>query len=262
MMQLPDDASHRVARIEAMLDEAAALLKSGRATDEASFSLSETRARYLPDTLRAYFDVPPSLRQEKDQTGRSPDERLVAQLEHLERAVAQRLRELAEARTNAVAANETFLAERFGPAEALPAADDVLPAGPAVTSTPASLMRAYFDPFVSQTVTQPTALIAATADRFKALVPQLVGMQRGMLGMGAIEAVWIDVPVGDGALRYTLSAQRSGIEAVVTKIVRGVALRSQRTDLETWLQGLYADLGAYVAHDRATRDTLNRFLEH
>jgi hypothetical protein len=84
-----------------------------------------------------------------------------------------------------------------------------------------------------------------------------------MLGMGAIEAVGIEVPAGDGALRYSLTAQRSGIEAVVTKVVRGVALRSQRIDLDAWLQGLYADLGAYVAADRRTRETLNRFfLEH
>ena len=98
MMQLPPDAAARASRIEALLDEAERVLAQGGAVDEASFSLRETRARYLPDTLRAYFDVPPSLRGERDASGRTPDELLIAQLDHLERATAQRLRELAARR--------------------------------------------------------------------------------------------------------------------------------------------------------------------
>lgn len=258
MMQLPDDAARRVAHIEAMLGEADAILARGAtATDEATYSLRETRSRYLPDTLRAYLDVPPSLRGEKDPTGRSPDERLVAQLEHLERAVAQRLRELAATTTTAVAANETFLAERFGPAAALP---ETQPATDAPAPS-ALLVRSYLDRIVQQTATQPTALVSVVAERFGALVPQLVTVQRGMFGMGTVEAVSIEVPVGEHAVRYTLTARRSGIEPSVTKVVRGVALRSERFDLETWLHGLYEDLGAYVEHDNRTRETLTRFLE-
>jgi len=258
MMNLPDDAARKVSQIEAMLQEADALLARGGATDEASFSLRETRSRYLPDTLRAYLDVPPSLRHERDATGRSPDERLIAQLDHLERAVAQRLRELAAARTDAVAVNEAFLAERFGPADALPPADAPEPG----SAPPATLVRAFFDHLAHETAGNPAMLVAVAAERFGALVPQLVSVGRGMFGMGPVESIAIDVPVGDGALRYMLTARRSGIEIGVTKVVRGVALRTQRVGLDTWLQGLYEDLGAYVEADRRTRDTLNRFLEH
>src|SRR5271170_5463913 len=120
MMRVPDEAGQRVSRIEALLDEAERLLANAGVVDEASFSLRETRARYLPDTLRAYLDVPPSLRAERDAAGRTPDELLVAQLDHLERATAARLRELAARRTEGIAANGAFLTERFGPATALP----------------------------------------------------------------------------------------------------------------------------------------------
>ena len=122
MMQVPDEAAQRVSRIEALLDEAERMLAHGGSVDEASFSLRETRARYLPDTLRAYLDVPPSLRGERDASGRTPDELLIAQLDHLERATAQRLRELAARGTEGIAANGAFLTERFGPATALPEA--------------------------------------------------------------------------------------------------------------------------------------------
>jgi hypothetical protein len=59
-----------------------------------------------------------------------------------------------------------------------------------------------------------------------------------------------------------LAAQRGGIEASVTNVVRGIALRTETVDLDAWLRGLYEDLGAYVDRDRHTRDTLTRFLEH
>jgi len=68
--------------------------------------------------------------------------------------------------------------------------------------------------------------------------------------------------VRDGALRYNLAATRSGIEASATKVVRGVALRTESVDLDAWLRGLYEDLGAFVERDRHTRETLTRFLEH
>ena len=54
-MQLPDGAAQSVSRIEALLDEAERVLTGSHATDEATFSLRETRARYLPDTLRGVF---------------------------------------------------------------------------------------------------------------------------------------------------------------------------------------------------------------
>jgi hypothetical protein len=258
MMRIPDEAAQRVSRIEALLDEAEHALTHASAVDEASFSLRETRARYLPDTLRAYFDIPPSLRGERDATGRTPDELLIAQLDHLERATGQRLRELAARGTEGIAANGAFLIERFGPAASLPQTAPVEPA----PSAPMTLVRTFLDGIARDAGPQPASLIALAAERFTALVPQLVSTQRGRLGFGAIEVLQLTIPMGDAALRYTLTANRSGIEASATKVVRGVALRTESVDLDAWLTGLYHDLGAFVERDRRTRDTLTRFLEH
>jgi hypothetical protein len=258
MMRVPDEASARISRIEALLDEAERMSAPGAAVDEASFSLRETRARYLPDTLRAYLDIPPSLRGERDASGRTPDELLVAQLDHLERATAQRLRELAARGTEGIAANGAFLTERFGPATALP---DAVPVAGA-TSAPLTLVRSFLDGIERDAGPQPAALVAVAAERFAALVPQLLTVTRGRLGFGAVEALQLTIPNGDSALRYNLAAHRGGIEASATKVVRGVALRTETVDLDAWLRGLYEDLGAFVERDRRTRETLTRFLEH
>lgn len=257
MTYLPAEAAERVRRIEALLAEADALGAGGGPLDESGFTLRETRERYLPDTLRAYLDVPPSLRAEKDSSGKSPEERLSAQLELIERAVAQRLREAGARRADAVAANERFLAERFGPAESLPEAAS---AG-AGSAPPALLVRAFFASIQREAGREPARLVALAAERFGTLVPQLLNVRRGMLGMGAVEAFSLDIPLASGALRYSLAGRRGSVEASVTKVVRGVALRTEVVEIDLWLQGLYDDLGGYVERDRQTRDTLTRFLE-
>ncbi len=259
MMQVPPDAAMRVSRIEALLDEAERVAVPGSAVDEAIFSLRETRARYLPDTLRAYLDIPPSLRGERDATGRTADELLIAQLDHLERATAQRLRELAARGTEGIAANGAFLTERFGPAEALP---EAAPAA-AATSAPLALVRSLLDGIERDAGPQPAALVAVAAERFGSLFPQLLSTQRGRMGFGPVEALQLTIPLGDGSdLRFNLAAHRSGVEASATKVVRGVALRTETVDLDAWLHFLYETMGAYVERDRRTRETLTRFLEH
>jgi len=258
MMQLPPEATERVRRIEALLNEAEPIIARGGMTDEAAFSLRETRTRYLPDTINAYLDVPPSLRGEADAGGKTPDDRLVAQLEHLERAAAQRLRELAARSTDSVAANERFLTERFGAIEQLPPAEPVV----AGNAAPATLVHAFFDRIANDARGNGASLVVVAAERFTALVPQLVTVRRGAFGMGPVEAFSVDVPVRDFVIRYSLTARRGGIDASATKVVRGVALRTEVVDLDEWLRGLYEDLGAYVERDRRTRDSLTRFLEH
>ncbi len=84
MGALPEDASLTVSRIEAMLDEAKRLIERTGGADESAFSLRETERRYLPDTLNAYLNVPPS---QRDSVA---DALLVDQLRLLERATAQR----------------------------------------------------------------------------------------------------------------------------------------------------------------------------
>jgi hypothetical protein len=257
MMRVPDEASARISRIEALLDEGERMLAADSTLDEASYSLRETRRRYLPDTLRAYLDIPPSLRGERDVAGRTPDELLIAQLDHLERATAQRLRDLAARGAENIAANGAFLTERFGPASALP---EVAPAL-AAPSAPMALVRSFLDGIERDAGPQPASIVAVAAERFASLVPQLLTVQRGRMGFGAVEALQLTIPSGDRALRYNLAANRGGIEASVTNVVRGIALRTETVDPDAWLRGLYEDLGAYVERDRNTRETLTRFLE-
>jgi hypothetical protein len=259
MMRVPDEAAQRVSRIEALLDEAERVLAQSNVTDEAAFSLRETRARYLPDTLRAYLDIPPSLRGERDAAGRTPDELLIAQLDHLERATAQRVRDVAARGTEGIAANGAFLTERFGPAETLPEAVSAA----ATSAAPLALVRSLLDGIERDAGPQPGALVAVAAERFGSLFPQLLSVQRGRLGFGAVEALQLTIPSGDGSdLRFNLAAHRSGIEASATKVVRGVALRTETVDLDAWLHFLYETMGAYVERDHRTRETLTRFLEH
>src|ERR1700738_857925 len=76
---LPAEALALQARIESMLAQAETLLAQG-GSDEAAYALRETERRYLPDTLKAYDDIPPARR---DATAA---EMLVEQLRLLERA--------------------------------------------------------------------------------------------------------------------------------------------------------------------------------
>src|ERR1700694_2203733 len=112
---LRPEAGALVSRIDGMLAQAEPLLAAG-GSDDAAYALRETERRYLPDTLKAYEDIPPARR---DATAA---EMLVAQLRLLERATAQRLAALSESAEVALAANGAFLTERFGALETLPEA--------------------------------------------------------------------------------------------------------------------------------------------
>ena len=101
MNALPAEAETLVSRIEGMLAQAERLFAAG-GSDEAAFALRETERRYLPDTLKAYADIPPARR---DATAA---EMLVEQLRLLERATAQRLAALSESAETALAAGLLF----------------------------------------------------------------------------------------------------------------------------------------------------------
>ncbi len=244
---LPAEAREAIGRIEAMLAEARRVGEPGGA-DEAVFALRETERRYLPDTVAAYLDIPPSRRDP------ASADMVVAQLALLERATAQRLSVLSEAHRSALAANGAFLGERFGPIEDLPEAPPSLPASDA---PPHALVARLFTQ-LNAAATDPARLIALAAERFSALLPALTQVRRGLFG-GAPRGVTIDVPSHDHVLRYALDATRSGIETSCTKVVGGVALRTERCDVGEWLRGLFEDVGAYVERDRTAREQLTSF---
>jgi hypothetical protein len=252
---LPAQAETLVARIEGMLAQAERLLSAG-GSDEAAYALRETERRYLPDTLKAYEDIPPARR---DATAA---EMLVEQLRLLERATAQRLAVLAESAETALAANGAFLAERFGPVDALP--EPVQPAEPEVvdpaTAPPTILVRRMLERLQAESGPDPAAILERAGERLAAAFPTVVTVRRsGFLGRGPVEQIALDVPRRDDVLRYGLARTRQGnVEATVTRFLRGIKNKTVAVDIGEWTQGLIADLGAYVERERNARETLTR----
>jgi hypothetical protein len=251
MAALPGEASLAVSRIEAMLDEADRLIERGGVADESAFSLKETGRRYLPDTLNAYLNVPAS------QRDAVADALLVDQLRLLERATAQRLAALAETGRLNLAANGAFLAERFGPEQALPEVPQS--ATPVGLAPPRALVARLFADLQTPGRTDPAQLLELAGRRFGAVFPNLTTVRRGLFG-GPPKSVALDVPRGADVLRYVLEADRTGVAASCTKVVRGVALRTERIDVGEWMRGLLEDMSAYVERDRSARELLTAFL--
>jgi len=244
---LPSEAEAAVKRIEALLGQAEALLGDG--SDEAAFALRETERRYLPDTVRAYLDIPPARRDTTAQT------MLVDQLALLERATAQRLKALAERSETALAANGSFLTERFGALESLPEA----PAVDLTATPPATLVRHVLDRVVTDAGTEPTALLDVAATRLAAAFPAIVAVQRaGFFGKGPVESLALDIPRDGDILRYLLVRDRFGVRSIVERYVRGIRLKTLSVDVSDWTAGLLEDLTIYVERERAARDVLTR----
>ncbi len=242
---LPAQAEEAVKRIEALLAQAEPLLGDG--ADEAAYALRETERRYLPDTVRAYLDVPPARR---DATAQAM---LVDQLALLERATAQRLAALAERSETALAANGSFLSERFGALESLPQAPPVDPSA----APPATLVRHVLDRMTADAGPDPAALLEVAATRLAAAFPAVVAVQRGgFFGKGPVESVTLTVPRADDVLRYLLARDRFGVRAAVERYVRGIRLKTLSVGIPEWTAGLLEDLTTYVQRERDARDVL------
>jgi hypothetical protein len=251
---LPAQAEALVARIEGMLAQAEALLAAG-GSDEAAYALRETERRYLPDTLGAYLGVPPARRDATAET------MLIEQLRLLERATAQRLSVLSESAEVALAANGRFLTERFGPIDTLPesAPPDL---ADAAASVPAVLVRRVLERLEGEAGTDPIAVIERAAVRLSAAFPAIANVRRtGLLGRGPVEEVALDVPRRDDLLRYALTRTRHGIEATVTRFLRGVKNKTVAVDVGEWTHALVDDLAAYVERERGAREVLERLFK-
>ena len=248
---LPAQAEALVARIESMLAQAEALLARG-GSDEAAYALRETERRYLPDTLGAFLGVPPALRDAAAAT------MLVEQLRLLERATAQRLAVLSESAENTLAANGRFLTERFGALDTLPetAVADAAAAG---TAAPVALVRRVLDRLEGEAGTDPIAIIERAAVRLAAAFPAITTVRHaGFLGRGPVEDIALDVPRRDDMLRYALTRTRHGIEATVTRFLRGIKNKTVAVDVAEWTRALIDDLGAYVERERGAREILEQ----
>jgi len=243
---LPAEAEAGVKRIEALLAQAEPLL--GDDADEAAYALRETERRYLPDTVQAYLDIPPARRDAVAQS------MLVDQLALLERATAQRLAALSERQQTALAANGSFLTERFGAIESLPEAPVIEPS----SAPPATLVRRVLDR-LNEAGPEPASLLEVAATRLAAAFPAIVAVQRGgFFGKGPVESLALDIPRAGDVLRYLLLRDRFGVRAIVERYVRGIRLKAQTVEVAEWTAGLLEDLTTYVERERAARDVLTR----
>jgi hypothetical protein len=249
---LPAEAEMLVSRIEALVAQAEPLLGAAGGGEEAAFALRETERRYLPDTVNAYLEIPPARRDAVATT------MLVDQLRLLERATAQRLAALAERAESAQKANGRFLGARFGPVESLPEAP-VSEVGDA-PAPPALLVRRVLERLEAQSGGDAAALVARAALQLATAFPALATVHRaGFLGRGDVDAVWLDVPRRDDVLRYQLArTPPGGVEASVTRFLRGIKNKTLTVDLGEWTEGLIADLSAYVERERGAREILTR----
>lgn len=256
-MMLPPAAQTSLDRIETMLDEAERFGLDALGANEDAFALRETRERYVPETLAAYERIPPSARALADpQSGKTPDDLLVEQLSILERSTAQRLARLAQTSRTMLSANGRFLVERLGDEQSLPEA----PSLPAF-DRPRLLARRFVDALGGPAGARPLDLVDAAASKLEQAFPLLVQTERGIFGSGPARRVAITVPVGNDRLRYALGVARDGsIESTCTKIVRGVAIRSETVPLEEWARGLFEDLSAYAGTNARATEILSSLL--
>jgi hypothetical protein len=106
---LPPAAREVMDRIMTVLAYGEAMTgREGGEADEATYTLRETAERYVPDTLDAYFRLPPGMRDDE------ADTMLVEQLSAIERAASRRLARVALTDGKmALRANGAFLTERF-----------------------------------------------------------------------------------------------------------------------------------------------------
>ena len=122
------------------------------------------------------------------------------------------------------------------------------------------LVRRLFERLEAQAGPEPGAIIERAAEQLVAAFPAIASVRRaGFLGRGPVEEVALDVPRRDDLLRYALARTRQGgVEATVTRFLRGIKNKTLAVDVDDWTRGLIEDLGAYAERERGARDTLTR----
>lgn len=235
MDAFPLEAEALIVRIEAMLADALAQLVPD-ATGEVAFALRETRRRYLPDTLKAYAQIPPA------QRDAAAVRMLLEQLRILEVATAQRVSALAADTDRALAANGRFLRKRFADA----AATTQSSAGEAASSL-RGIAQVVGDLDLEGASNAAAALERAAA-QLDAAIPELLTTQRsGLLAHGPILDITVDVPRPDDVRRFVARcAGPRRIETTVARRVRGVMQKQVALDPADWKRELAGDLTAYA----------------
>ena len=99
--------------------------------------------------------------------------------------------------------------------------------------------------------------IAALSAKLAGALPGRVTLRRGgLLGNGHVEGVSADL----GDWRYTLHLQHGQPVAERTHIVRGIALKTEATTIDAWLDGLARELTALAATSARERAAIQRII--
>jgi len=104
------------------------------------------------------------------------------------------------------------------------------------------------------------ALLEQLATFLESCLPEHTSVQRtfGVLGPRRATAINIEI----GGMRYALShAKRSGLEAQRTRIVRGVAVRTEARSVEEWLNEVSAAIASELERTDGSRAALDRLLQ-
>ncbi|MDQ2679963.1 MAG: hypothetical protein M3Y21_02920 [Candidatus Eremiobacteraeota bacterium] len=243
--------------IEATIDEALPLLSQVGAAGDAAFSLRQTRANYLPQTVAAYLAVPVSQRDSPDSDGHTAHDQLLEQLSVLDRATKRDLESVSRQKRNELAVNARFLAERFD--------DRSTEVSPIDGDQPVSqkLPVAALANWLPSDTSDAKAIVAHLGTKFQVAFPRITEFRySGMWGLGRIEAVVITLQqTGGAAFRYTLSAKNDMLSPSVTKLVHNVSIQTIPCSIDDWLQSLYDDLCAQARKHNETRNALARLLQ-
>lgn len=251
---LPQNAQLLVAQIEALLDQAEAMLADPASPADAAYGIRATRSDYLPQTLARYIAVPQALRGRADEDGKSPDTLLLEQLSVLVRAVSGHVDVLAAHHRIAQAAQGRFLAERFNDRDTAIETVDQTQIAPATA-------KRFLANMVGEAASDPLKIVASVATHLGQLLPQFTQIEKGgIFGLGAIEVLHVTVPSADGnAFRFSLSARNNAVAASCTRIIKSVPIKTVAATVDEWFESLYEEIVGYAQHHADVKRSLERF---
>jgi hypothetical protein len=122
-----------------------------------------------------------------------------------------------------------------------------------------ALVRRVLERLEGEAGADPIAIVERAAVRLSAAFPAITTVRRaGLLGRGPVEDIALDVPRRDDLLRYALARTKHGVEATVTRFLRGIKNKTVAVDVAEWTRALIDDLGAYVERERGAREVLEQ----
>jgi len=109
-------------------------------------------------------------------------------------------------------------------------------------------------------LTDTGLFLSALAEKLGGALPQQCVVERKG-SLFAREKPIHRVSVELGEYRYVIEkADRGGLRAGRTKVVRGIALKTEDLGIDTWIDDLSHDLAAYAARNTQARSALERLL--